>query len=551
TRLMLAKSYYKLGDYAKAEVVCKFFFTRHATSAYLDDMHHLLGNVYFRMKNYTAAVEQWLWVVDNGRDARLKRLASSYLYNTLYHFLKTPEIKALQRRLVSPTLDGFVTVLEASRLLEEGEQSRAESLLRTFLRDQPNHPYADEARRLAGISIPEVGKGVNILYLKSTDGELKEVAEDIEAGLEYALLEYKRRNPRDDLHLRTVEVGGSVISALKTATQQLRSSRPLCMLGPIDPDQTASLAMLSRYERFPYIAPLSSQTGLAALSPYTFQINPDARVKGRFLGEYATAQLGARRLAVLAPATEYGEDFVQSFVEEVQAGGGDILTVQWYYESAEDFRRQFSAMRRQAFWVTYQDSVLAENPDISEEDLKAGFEEYMEWLFDPARIGIRADSMDVPAYGLDAVLIVIPSPDMIRFVAPHFALSNLKTTLLGNEGWNDPELLQKHRQYIDGLVYITAGYYDPNSTDYRVFLNRFRSEMKTTPELFHLLGYDIMKWILSNYTPGISATELRDRLERTNRFQGLMENIHFSDKPRVNSTLTVLKFHLGQIIRLN
>ena len=75
-KLMLAKSFYKLGDYTSVEIIAKNFFKRHPRSAYLDDMQFLLGNTFFKQKKYSRAVELWYLVVQNSRDPRLKEKAT-------------------------------------------------------------------------------------------------------------------------------------------------------------------------------------------------------------------------------------------------------------------------------------------------------------------------------------------------------------------------------------------------------------------------------------------------------------------------------------------
>ncbi len=550
TRLMLAKSYYKLNDFAKTEVICKYFFNKHPESDYLDDMHHLLGNTMYKLGKYQSAISEWAWVLENGDDNRLKRTDAEYIYQTMDHFLTQSDIEQLRNKFPGAEFQGLVTIALAKKMMEEGETELARSRLRTFLGEQPDHIYADEARRLLGSPGAVRGFQNSILYLKPAEGPNEAIAGEIEQGMKYALIEYQQSNPNERLTLRTKAIETNVTDALTVTNQQLVGSNPFCIVGPIDDDQCAALSLLSKYEQRPFVIPLSSQAGLTRLSPYAFQLNPDVRTKGRFLGKYATEQ-GFKRIATLAPANSYGEDFVQSFTEEVQAGGGEVVSVQWFYETTEDFSAQFQAIRRKGFYITFRDSVMAEDSTIAEEALKKKFREYMDKKFEPRRPGLQVDSTDVPSTGIDALLIVIPSSGFIQFVASQFAFNNIQTTLLGNEGWNDIEELQKYKQHIEGLIYITAGYYDPNSTDYRLFMNRFRSEMNTTPEKFHLLGYDIMRWILSNYQPGISPQKLKSNLENTNAYKGIIENIQFTSTPRVNSKLTLLKLNLGQLIKLN
>ncbi|MGH1363186.1 MAG: ABC transporter substrate-binding protein [Calditrichia bacterium] len=555
TRLMLAKSYYKLGDYANTEIICNYFFTKHPNSTYMDDMRHLLGNTRFQQRQYDAAVSEWNLVINSTRDPRLKKISTDYTFSTMKNYYGRSQLERAQRSNANPTTSGLATIILAETLIQEGAKPRAQSMLQDFVSRQPNHPYIGRAQRLlGGQSVTSGGgssSGDGFLFLKPEQGDTREIADEIELGMRYALLEYEQRNPGKSILLQTATVGETVISALNVTNQQILDSNPLCLIGPVDSDQCAGLSLLSRYEKMPYVIPLSSQAGLTKLSSYSFQINPDVATKGRFLANYATRDLKAKRIAVLAPVNEYGEGFVNSFIEEVQAAGGEVVTYQRYYETTQDFTRQFRNIRRAGFFATYKDSILERYPDMTDKQLNRNFRQHMDKRYDRLNEFSRRDTTDLASTGIDALLMIVRSPDFIQYIANQIPYNNIKTRLLGNEGWNDSAQLRKYRNQLEGLTYITAGYYDPNSWNYKGFMNRFRESMKTTPDLFHLLGYDIMKWIITNYRKGMTRDQLRDNLERSGLYQGILESIQFTTTPRVNSNLTLLKLNLGQIIKLN
>ncbi len=548
-KLMLAKTYYKQGDYAGVLIIAQNFFKKHPSSSYVDDMHYLLGNTYFRQKKYRAAVEEWLWVIRQSSDPRLRRKAGRYIYQTMEHFFTAEDLKSFRPKDRQEYLDGLMTVLQAKKLIQAGRTQEARRLLRSFLNNQPNHFYSDDARRLLKGETMPIGPRRVFVYLKNTDEDYREVSKALALGMRYALQEYRARRAEADISLLDTEVGNSVLSSLKTAYQHLEEEHPLGIIAPVDQDQSAALAAISRYEEVPTIIPLSSQAGLTDLSPYAFQINPDVQTKGEFLGQYASQTLGLKRLAVMAPANEYGQGFVQSFVEAAQAGGSEVVTIQWYYPSSTDFSRQFRQIRRKGFFVSFRDSILQADSSLSQEELRTRFADYMEQKFSPLKTGTSVDSTQIPSIGIDGLLIVT-SPDLIEYLAPQFAFHNIQTTLLGNEGWNDPEQLRKYKDYLGRLYFITTGFIDPQSWNFREFASRFRTAMKVTPGAYHMLGYDLMKWVLSNYRPGDTPQLLRDRLEKTALYRGILENIQFSVKPRVNNRLTVVKFELGQLLEV-
>ena len=56
--------------------------------------------------------------------------------------------------------------------------------------------------------------------------------------------------------------------------------------------------------------------------------------------------------------------------------------------------------------------------------------------------------------------------------------------------------------------------------------------------------------MISHYRPGISRGEYRDGLADGDSYQGILENIKFGIKPRVNSQLNIIKFYRGQILKI-
>lgn len=547
TKLMLAKSYYKLGEHQRLAIICDNFIQNHPTSNYLDDIHHLYGNSYFKTNQYQKAIGEWNWVLNNAADIRLKKMSGEYLFNTVDRHMDVNALNALEKKYRDNIFQGLVQIVTAKKSISTGNVEDGTKILRDLLDEQPNHFYSEKAKEILFSSSSGYGVTNNFLYFKPAEGDLTDIGEQIEKGMRYAVTEFRTRNQNSNISLQAVELEDNMSNALLTVNRKLIDSNPTCLIGPIDADQCAGLAMLSKYEKRPYVIPLSSETGFTELSPYTFQLNPDVQSKGRFLGEYAVNELELRRFALLAPVNEYGRGFVRSFAESVQANGGEVVSDQWYYLDTQDFTRQFKAIRKKGFQIEFETILGETDTTISEEDYQSEFKKFMEQKFEDVQFG--QDSTQIPAIGIDAILI-LTTPSFIPFLASQFAFHNIQCTLLGNEGWNDEEQLKKFQQYIDGIVYITAAYFDRESWNYKEFTNRFRLQLNETPEYYDLLGYDVMKWILQNYRSGMSSEELKKRLENANLYQGILQNIEFGDKPRVNNQLKVMKFSFGKFIRL-
>ena len=191
---MLARSYYQMNDFSRTEIVAKFFFSKHPESSYLDDMHQLLGNSFYKQRNYEAAIDEWVWVMGNSKDPRLKQVTGDYIFDTMNSFFTISQIEQIRVKHQNPFLDGVAQVAIGRKLLVAGENSRAKSVLSGFLQSQPDHAYAGKARELLGAPVSGSSSGSRtFLYLQDTDANTKDVSEALALGMQYALDEFLKQ----------------------------------------------------------------------------------------------------------------------------------------------------------------------------------------------------------------------------------------------------------------------------------------------------------------------------------------------------------------------
>jgi ABC-type branched-subunit amino acid transport system substrate-binding protein len=548
-KLMLAKSYYKMGEYSSSMLVVEDFINRYPQSDYLDDIYYLRGEIDFRQEKYYQAVEDWQWVINRGEDPRLKNKAGTYVFHTVDQYLDDREIASLDKKYNDDVFNGLLEIIRDKKMIDSDQAEQGEIRLRRFLDKNPYHFYADIASEILRKGRGSSVSSNTIVLLKSDQEGQKKVTDALARGFYYAAYEMAQRDLQKAVKIDTVVVETDVLSMLKTSLDVINQRQPLAVVGPLDDDENTTLALLSKYEYFPFISPFSSQDGLAAVSPYTFQINPDAEIKGRFLAQYALEELGAKTFATLTPADAYGISLEKGFEDVLKEHNAELVEKQWYYEDTQDFSRQLKAIRNKGFYVAFRDSVMGSDSTLTDEQIEEQFQQYLTETLFSSEGRREIDSTQVASTGIDALFIAV-YPEYVPYIAPQFAFQNIKTQLLGNEGWNDPEMLMQQRVYLDGLIYISAGYFDPESWNYKAFLSRFRQQMQVTPQIYHLLGYDIGKWMISHYRPGISRGEYRDGLADGDSYQGILENIKFGIKPRVNSQLNIIKFYRGQILKI-
>ncbi|GAB4342782.1 MAG: hypothetical protein Kow0037_30450 [Calditrichia bacterium] len=550
SKLLLAESYYRDRDFKRAEIVCKNFINENKSSDYLDDIYELMGRLAFRKKQFTLAVKHWMWVIENGNDSRLKRKAADQIYKTSQYRLDLQQLEQLRKEIKNEQFEGLVELVSARQQIQSGRKEAGLEKLRNFLRDYPHHLFAEKAREIIRQNTSNQVTSNQILILKSSQSDLKEIYDHLAEGMIYAADEMNTRFPQKSILLDTLTFSPGILNLLKTTENYLEKQNPLAIVGPLQSDEMAALSLLSHYESIPLVAPTSTEKGLTDLSEYLFQINPTPELKGKLLGEYAVNELKLKTFAILAPANAYGEQISRSFEKAVIDNGGEVVEIQWFYEGAQDFSRQFKQIRKKGFYIAFRDSVLAEDSTLTDEVIQEQFKTYLtEQLFSNQNVRGSIDSTQIASTGIDGLFIAL-FPEDIPYLAPQFAFHNIDCQLLGNEGWNDPDLLYQHRPYIDGIVYVTAGYLDRQSWNYNEFTARFRKKMKTTPDRYHLLGYDIGKWMMQQYEPDINRLSYRNKLLDSGEYQGIFGKINIDRELRVNTQLNIVKFKMGQLLKL-
>ncbi|HHJ51871.1 MAG TPA: hypothetical protein ENJ89_01640 [Caldithrix abyssi] len=153
---------------------------------------------------------------------------------------------------------------------------------------------------------------------------------------------------------------------------------------------------------------------------------------------------------------------------------------------------------------------------------------------------------------MDGLLLTIYQSD-ITMMASQYAYWNLQSTLLGNSDWYDEEQLKKNRKYINGLIFVSDGYLNKESWDYRKFPNQYRMTYKSTPDKFALIGYDSFRFLLAAISESgrtVTRENFRDIVMEAPDFNGIYRNFIIGKK-RYNNAVRILKFTYGQILPLN
>lgn len=324
----------------------------------------------------------------------------------------------------------------------------------------------------------------------------------------------------------------------------------MAIVGPVYSDACVSAAAVAEPRGVPLIAPLAQQSGLDSLGYHVFQLNVIPDSQARALAEYATLVLGLETLAILSPLSDYGWAFYRAFSRAVTANGGRVLHREWYFAGeTTDFKTQFEAIRRAAFPLMLPAEVdtlaVADSLSLALLDTSMAADvTFLEALgADPLALEEEPDSTGIFVDVIDGLAVVVESFDDARTIAPQVHFHRLRTQLLGNDAWNDPEAIRAlsltERQYLRDCIFVSRrGDASPTA---RAFTDAFRTRYGRDPG-FAAFSYDAAQLVIGGWLAGQqSRSSLRDWLAGRRDHEGASGRISFPVGRRVNDETGLLK----------
>ncbi len=550
---MWAKCKYKLQDYREVLKISQDFLTRYPGSEYRDDILLVQGNSYFQLNRFETAVQSWLNAVELSHNGALLQKIGFQVTKTLRYKFDQTGFDRMYAQAQSADSRILFQIALAEKEMQRGDKRKAEQIINKALQDYPASKFTRRAETFfAGTEIEP--SEISLGLLLPLSGANEKIGAEIKAGFEFAFQEYNQKN-NTALKLTIVDYGEELLTAIRAYQKLARNNGVLAVLGPLENDISAACAAISDYETLPIVSPTATETDLTQLTDKFFQLNSTLTRRAEYLAEYAIDSLKLKRFATFAPLDNYFIKMVASFVADVQNHGGQIIDQEWYYPGDQDVNKQFMNLKRAGLRLAFADSVLRFRPALRPEQVDSMYRRYQNEQYQLIRENdIKVDSADIAVKTIDGIFIPIFGQDL-KFIAPQIAYSNIQAQYLGNSDWYDTEELKKNKNYINGLIFISDGYLNEENWDYKKFKNDYRTQTKTTPTIYNLVGYDCCRYMLRALpdTKGaapLTRAEYLQNLRRQGPYNGLYRSIRINED-QYNLQLRLLKYIFGQIIPLN
>ena len=549
--LMLAKTQYKLGNYEESIKTCEFFISSFQTSAYLDDIYFVEGNDNYRLNRFENAVHYWL--IAASKKQGISSRAIEQAEKTTRFRLNERQLINLKNNSTDPFSRQFYSYHLAEKYYDKGNNASALITLEEMrMSPSKNLIYKEDADRLYNILKNRTSNSLRIAALLPLSGEDEALGKQVLDGANMAVEAFNKL-PGIDIELIPYDYGTRLITAVQQLKEIALDRSIIAIFGPIENDITTACAAIAEYEKIPLISPTSSENKLTELSPSVVQLATPVNIISENLVEQLADSLRNRRVATLAPIDHYFIELTDAFIQKSQEIGCEVASEQWYYPGDKDFSKQFKKLRRISLKLVFQDSLREMDPTVSPALIDSMYKNYVEekkQLMEESRTEI--DSFDIPITAFNAIFIPVFKED-IGLVAPQFAQYNVRSQILGNSDWYDPETLKKNKTYLNGLIFITDGYIDEDNWDYRQFRNNFRLKYKRTPEQFDVIGFDCLNFMIKVFSENraaINRDNFIDTMINMPKVNGIYRNFEI-DNNRYNKSTRLLKYWRGVIVPLN
>jgi ABC-type branched-subunit amino acid transport system substrate-binding protein len=299
----------------------------------------------------------------------------------------------------------------------------------------------------------------------------------------------------------------------EAAVRELASDPEVgAILGPLSVSESAAAARAADGAHVPLLSLARADRG-APPSPWAFRLGLAPELEAAELAEFAMAQLGAKRFAILYPGDTYGRTLESLFWEAVEERGGAVVAVASYDPEATDWKEP---IRRLAGFVLLSDAeqrAIAERDRLRARARKLPPREARALLEEAAALTAPDGSPLPPLVDFDA-LFIPDSHENVVLLAPQLAFHEITgVQLLGTNGWNHPDLVRIGEPHVEGAVFTASYHREVAHPMAYEFARRFEAVYARAPDALAAAGFDATNLVLARWIAGAdSRAELRQDL---------------------------------------
>jgi len=512
-QFMLAKCFYKLGDYSRAIEEANVLLKKYPQTRYGLDAELLEGDCWFRKNELLKAGQLYVNVLESPVLTVHLEEKAAHRVVLVASMIPEEQLPRLEAYFQHRKMEEIILYKSGETMLRRGEIEGARTKLQTFIDTFPGSPFTTRAQRL--LEERKAGKLVSEVVgcLCPLSGFDAQAGRDLRDGVQLAQEEFGSK-----IDVRFEDTRSDVIWTIKATQKLVSKDNVMAIIGPVFGPATIAAAAVADCQETPLLAPTATDDMLTYIGPYIFQLNATPTIQGINVADYAVNQMGLHTFAILASTDPRTMRLATSFLEEVDRLGGNVVVQEAFYPETKDFSTQLGHIEQ-----------------VAEQLLQA----------QTVRGGVETPQPHT-ARTIDAMLVAA-DPETIPLIVSQLATRRLRVRLLGGSGWHSDKVLRHGGQYVEGAVFA-AEYYE-NTAVCLDFIEHFTKRFGRRPTKTAAFGYDAMMLINTVYarSQARSRIAIRDHLVRISDFTGASGAISF-EKGRANSKAYILQIRNGRVL---
>ena len=487
-RFNMAVCHYELADYDRAEALFLMVLRSSPDKKRKWEIMVRLARIDGNRMNYEKAFSKLKKVFGQIENKEVRKHAVEVTANLINEKLGAAHVSALIQKFGNGFPVDLLILRKISSFRETGDIANYVASIEKFIETFPKHSRKVEVQNWLNSIKENTGAKIKIGVVLPLTGKLALTGQRVLQGIQLAVNQLPFQF-REKLGLEVRDSGELPIKGVITELAGLPNV--VGIIGPLLSDEVKIAGEVARQYQIPIFSPTASTQGLVDMNPYTFRNALTREIQAKFLAEYSINTLHLRRFAVLHPFEPFGLELKDIFINEVEALGGEVVTVSGYERSQNDFKNQIlqlggveddelikiarEILLNNGQMKDFSDTSLLSRPII---DMGHWSENNVEKL--KVSLELSYDAIFIPGVY-----------DKVGLIIPQLAFYNVtNVTLLGANGWNSPELVKMGGKHLE-TVYFVDGYYpDSHQSEVRQFVQEFKTNFGEEPVYLSAQAFD-------------------------------------------------------------
>ena len=279
----------------------------------------------------------------------------------------------------------------------------------------------------------------------------------------------------------------------------INQDKVLAIIGSQSSKCSNAGAPIAESARIPQLSPWSTNPNVTKGRSFVFRACFIDPFQGRVVAQFATGKLKAKTAAVVYDvASDYNKGIAEVFRDEFTKLGGTIVGYETYNTKDTDFSAQLTKVK-----------------------------------------GAKPDVLFLPNYFNEVPLQIQQARKL-----------GLTATVLGGDGWDNPELVKLGGAVMDGSYFSNHYSPDLDSPVAKAFIGKYQARFKAVPDAAAALTYDSAQLLFKAIANAGKAEPkaIRDALAATKGFQGVTGSITYAGSGDPVKGAVVIKVENGRFV---